>query len=103
MKHSPEPWEAVGGWIYIREGPIGRFCDGSRPETLERDQANTRRAVNCVNALAGVSDAVVESGAIGKLLDELFNLPVKVYGPFPRAPMLEAFLNHAKRKPPEEE
>ncbi len=67
MKHTKEPWEAIGIQIYeaCREGSkpnrmIAEVCRGdgyADPLPPEREQdANVRRMVDCVNSLAGINN-----------------------------------------------
>lgn len=65
--HTPEPWEAKEYKIYDCEGTkIGDLC-GEISE-WDVDFANAKRAVLCVNALAGISNEALESGALDELI-----------------------------------
>ncbi|MFA5526940.1 MAG: hypothetical protein WC992_08955 [Acholeplasmataceae bacterium] len=80
MNHTKEPWE-------VREFPDGSDCfvtakkEGKMaygPEIMgddytgygdyERKKADAKRIVACVNACAGITDAVIEDGIIKKAL-----------------------------------
>ena len=73
MNHTKEPWEARSDPSYY--GIVSEVYAGDKfilgtggvhsPSELE---ANTKRIVACVNACAGINDAVIEEGIIGKAL-----------------------------------
>ena len=121
MTHSPEPWgyKADGppvddpdGYceIFARaDAKFGQYItvvatwvseDGDAAYGIR--QVDARRIVACVNELAGVPDAILKSGAVKKLLDELLrnDIPLVVDGPSPEAEMLQAFLNFQREKNP---
>jgi hypothetical protein len=68
-KHSPEPWRID------KEDPASGIGDAAGEICAEGwgrkrlADANARRIVACVNALAGISTEALESGALAKALD----------------------------------
>lgn len=60
-EHSPGPWEAAGAWIYA-DGVSEDICH-FRTLTLDQNKANAARAVECVNALAGVPSEMMSAVA----------------------------------------
>ena len=67
MKHTPEPWKAVGQ--DIRDGNEDNIVTVPYGDDPEQAEANARRIVSCVNACEGINpDAVPE------LLEALHNL-----------------------------
>lgn len=74
VTHSPEPWRVTpddpAGAI---EDANGVQCAEAWPGNgLEAEQdANARRIVAAVNAVAGISTEALESGALAKLLDRV--------------------------------
>lgn len=65
--HTQEPWRFVP-W-HIEEGPSAvRASDGHLICSTASD-ANARRIVACVNALAGIPIEAIESGVIAELVE----------------------------------
>jgi hypothetical protein len=88
VKHSPEPWVAevdavldAGGFVCAEGWPgdtQGMWTDGGEDGPVMNlkayeaaEDANARRIVACVNALAGIPTAALEEGALAKALDEI--------------------------------
>jgi len=96
MRHTPEPWNATGGsiWVVVRDG----FGDPEQEKIADAYADDARRIVACVNKCAGLSTEALESPLFvltdvardfqelsmryGKLLeqqDELLNALDRVY------------------------
>ncbi|UCD38699.1 MAG: hypothetical protein JSW54_04255 [Fidelibacterota bacterium] len=75
MRHTPEPWKLSGTTIKPVEGksiPIVEIPQYLRSEKArEIGDANLLRIMVCVNACAGISNAVLENKATKELLSAL--------------------------------
>ncbi len=71
--HTPEPWKHNGKWRIVADlcGPQQMVIDTgcNKATRTERNRANARRIVACVNACEGVSTQRLEGGLLS--LDEL--------------------------------
>lgn len=102
MNEYNEPWIWNGDILTDSGGEIHYQTSSYDDFGMEITEECLERAVVCVNALAGCPTETLERmpvGAVGKLLGDLFSAPVVVDGPFPQAPMIEAFLNLERPKP----
>lgn len=55
-KHTPEPWRTNGIWIDAGTSATVAYCRNGNPN----DADNAARAVQCVNACAGMDDPAAE-------------------------------------------
>lgn len=61
IKHTPEPWDWHNNDVYCEitsehHGSIGDTCGSSCLGDIALGEANARRIVACVNAMAGIGD-----------------------------------------------
>ena len=66
MSHTPEPWWVAGHQIEAKEERVAD-CQPTGA-WLDHVEANARRAVACVNALAGWETEALEAGAVAELV-----------------------------------
>ena len=74
-KHTPEPWDfekTYVGWRICIHGNthITDFFSSNADMPPEQVEANTRRAVACVNALAGIPDPAAEMARLRAVEEE---------------------------------
>ena len=73
MKHTKEPWVAKktlqGRNSSISNSRVKTIAIAYQNENIDGDDlANAKRIAACVNACAGITDAVIEEGIIKKAL-----------------------------------
>lgn len=68
MNHTKEPWIITSPGLGVIEGDNHIFLAEVDGRTAQEIIANTSRIVACVNACAGITDAVIEEGIIKKAL-----------------------------------
>lgn len=74
LREYPKNGDEVGTRAtLIAETRPGRAVDGVSILT-DKDKANAKRIVICVNALDGISNKALESGVVGEMVDVIKNI-----------------------------
>lgn len=75
QEHTPEPWKIGAYGMVVARGEHGGIviADVPRTDGDPAAEANARRIVACVNALAGIPIEAIESGVVAEALLAVVN------------------------------